>query len=120
MAKIFVKKESAEGIRLTNTSGADLIQYQFTVLAGMCLAAAEAIASAAIGGFDKLKGAVIEISDYVTGETTFPTANAAVYWKPSTGQFSNTSTSGYYRIGYVAEIKAGTVTRVVVSDPALI
>lgn len=119
-AKVFVYKDEADAVRLTNTSGADLAQGEFIVLAGNCLFANHAIASAAVGGFELLCDKVIEIDTYVTGEATFGTANAAVYWKPSTGEFSNTSTTGYYLVGYVAEIKSGTVTRVLIIDPKLI
>jgi hypothetical protein len=117
---VFVSKEQASSLRLTNTSGADIAQFEFAVLAGHGLVADEAVASAAVGGFSIMTDRVFHIDKYVTGEATFGTANAAVYWKPTTGEFSNTSTSGYYLIGYVAAIKAGTVTKVVGVAPKLI
>jgi hypothetical protein len=117
---VYVYKEDASSFRLSNTSGADIAQFEFAVLAGHCLAADEAIASAAVGGFSNLADKVINIDKYVTGEATFATANAPVYWKPTTGEFSNTSTSSYYRVGYVAVIKSGAVTKVLCVAPVLI
>jgi hypothetical protein len=120
MSTVYIEKVEAESLRLTNTSGGNLAQFQFVAMAGKSLVADEAILSTAIGGLTDVCGMVIQIADYVTGETTFGTANAAVYWDPATGSFSNTLTVGYYLIGYVAEIKSGTVTKVVCIDAKLI
>lgn len=111
MATIHVKFPLGhEGGRYVNSTGAALVKNEFVVLGGKCLKACEAIADGAVGGFEKLRDKIISASTFVSGEATFATANLAVYWKPSTGEFSNTSTTGYYLIGYgVAAIASGVI-----------
>lgn len=120
MATIFVKKEKANGLRLINTSGADLVQDQFTVLGGRILKACEAIASTVTGGFEDLQDKRFQVSTFVSGEATFAAGNAAVYWKPSTGEFSDTSTATYWLIGYTAAPIASGVLDVIGCKPTLI
>jgi len=120
MATIYVEKDKAEAFRLVNTSGADLAINQFTVLGGRCLKACSAIVSTATGGFEDLRDKVFRASTFVSGEATFAAGNAAVYWKPSTGEFSNTSTATYYLVGYTAEPIASGVLKVIGCDPLLI
>lgn len=100
MAIVYMNGVVTNGDMLTNTTGADLIANQFTILGGKCVKAADAIVSGAIGGFENLTGKQARISTFVSGEATFATANLPVYWKPATGEFSNTATVGYYHVGY--------------------
>lgn len=120
MSTIYITKPSGDATRKTNTTGAALVVNQFLVLAGMCLKAREAIADAAIGCFEKLKGQVIQVADFVTSEGTFASANLAVYWDPSTGKFSNTKKATYYLIGYTEAAVASGVLEVEVIDPVLV
>jgi len=118
---VYVSKEKAEAIRIVNSSGANLVANEFTVLVGKGLRAMAAIASAAYGAFEDLLGKVFEIDDFVTGEDTFGTAGAAVYWKPSTGEFSDTLTIGYYLVGYVYKVKdSNGIVEVLGIEPKLI
>lgn len=120
MATIHIKFPlGLEAGRYANTTGADLIQNQFTVIGGKCLKACEAIASGSVGGFEKLRDKIISVSTFVTGEAAFAAANLAVYWKPSTGEFSNTSTTGYYLVGYGVAAAAGGVLDVEICEPVL-
>lgn len=108
MATAYIQKESVDHINLVNGTGAALAQYEFTVLGGRSVIADEAIASAARGSFhaeDKLQVQIDATNDGVTGELTFGTANADVFWKPSTGEWSDTSTATYYKIGTVNTVK---------------
>ena len=120
MATIYTEMELANGGRYTNTTGAALIENEFLVMAGKCLKACEAMAIAAIGGFEKLSGKVVQAATFVVGELTFATANLPVYWKPTTGEFSNKSTIGYYLVGYSIEAIAGGVVRFEACEPVLV
>lgn len=108
MSTIYSKMPNGDGERIYNMSGADLVANEFTVFGGKALKAMEAIASTAIGSFEDLVGKVVSADDFVTGEDAFATAEAAVYWKPATGEFSNLATVGYYKVGYVKEPKTST------------
>ncbi|MCK4816903.1 hypothetical protein KA005_14125, partial [bacterium] len=37
----------------------------------------------------------------------FATVNQDVFWKPSTGEFSDTSTATYYKVGILKTVKDG-------------
>ena len=118
---VYVDKERADTLRIVNSSGANLVANEFTVLVGKALKACAAIASAAYGAFEDLLGKVFEIDDFVTAEDTFGTAGAAVYWKPTTGEFSDTITVGYYLVGYVYKVKdSNGIVQVLGIEPKLI
>lgn len=108
MATVYIQKEIVDHINLTNDTGAALAQYELTIIGGMVCIADEAIASGAIGSFhieDKLLIQIDATNDGVAGELTFGTANADVFWDSSSGDFSDTSTAGYYKIGTVNTVK---------------
>lgn len=115
MAKVFIQNEQENNPRLTNTTGADITKDDFVVIGGICLVANEDVADGEVGSFHSYNGSIIQIdadNDGVTGELTFGTANADVFWKAATSEFSDTSTAGYIKIGSVVEVKnaAGMVT----------
>lgn len=120
MATIYTEYESENGSRLQNMFGADLIEDQFIVMGGKCLKATEAIVSLAVGGFEKLYGKKIQANTFVAGEATWATGELPVYWKPSTGEFSNTSTIGYYLVGYTKEAKTSTWVTFTCTDPVIV
>lgn len=105
MATVYIQNEPVNHIRLTNDTGADLEQYEFTVMGGLALVADNDIVSGEVGSFHVEAGIILQIDDLVSGEDTFGTANAPVYWKPATGEFSDTATEGYYKIGVVQAVK---------------
>jgi len=107
MSTCYIEKEQVDHIRLTNDTGAALVQYELTVIGGLVVVADEAIAAAAVGSFHVEENINLQIdaADGVSGEVTFGTANANVYWKPSTGEWSDTATESYYKIGTVVTVK---------------
>jgi hypothetical protein len=120
MSTIYSESEEASGGRYINSTGADLIENQFVVMAGKCLRATEAIVSLAVGGFEKLRDKIIQVADFTAGEATFAAAGLAVYWNPTDGKFSNTATTGYYFIGNTLAAIASGVLRVEVVQPVLV
>lgn len=120
MATIYTEYESEVGSRLQNMTGGDLIENQFVVMGGKCLKATEAIASLAVGGFEKLYGKKAQADTFVAGEATWATGELPVYWKPATGEFSNTSTIGYYLVGYTKEAKTGSSVTFNIVDPVIV
>ena len=124
-ATVYIQKEDVDHLNLINDTGADLAQYEFTVIGGLCLVADEAIVSAARGSFHVEGDLVLQFdatNDGVAGELTFATADADVFWKPSTGEFSDTSTATYYKVGIVHTVKNanGIVLMVKAHDAVLI
>ena len=107
MATIYEQRDlsNAPHVRLNNSTGTALVQYELTVISGIIMVADEAIASGAVGSFAIVEDLSLQIADYVATEDTFATVNAVVYWDPSSGDFSDTSTAGYYPVGIVQEIK---------------
>lgn len=120
MATIYVSKPKGDSTRRYNTTGTAFVVNEFVVLAGMCLRALEAVANAALGAFEKLKGEIIQISSFNTSEDAFASANLAVYWDSSSGKFSNTKKVGFYLIGYTMAAAASGVIDVEVVDPVLV
>jgi hypothetical protein len=107
MATVFVEHLKDENPRMVNSTGAAVVQGQLTVIDKLVLIANQDIASTAVGSFQAMDGAIVQIAatEAVSGQATFGTAGAPAFWKPSTGEFSDTSTSGYYNIGTVVDVK---------------
>lgn len=107
--------------RLENPTGANIVAGEFTIFNDMCLWALDDVDDGDTGPFEDLRGTVIQISDFNTGEATFAAANTAVYWDPTAKKFSSESTAANYRVGYstAAKDSAGVLT-VKISDPVLI
>ncbi len=105
MSTVFIQKEQVTHLNLINDTSADLEQYEFTVIGGLCLVADEDILDGARGSFHVEENIQLQVDTFVAAEDTFATANADVFWKPSTGEFSDTSTATYYKVGIVKEVK---------------
>lgn len=105
MGTVYIQKERVDHAVLTNDTGAALVQYQLTVIGGIVCIADEAIDDGAEGSFHIEENLVLQIDEFVAGEDTFATENADVFWKPSTGEFSDTSTAGYIKVGIVKTVK---------------
>ena len=120
MATIYTEYESENGSRLQNMTGSDLIEDQFVVMGGKCLKATEAIAPLAVGGFEKLAGKKVQADTFVDGEDAWATGELAVYWKPTTGEFSNAAIIGYYLVGYTKEAKTGAWVVFNCTDPVIV
>ena len=105
MSTVYIQKESVNHIILNNDTGSDLVQYEMTVIGGLSLIADEAIANGATGSFHVETGICFQTDDFEAGEDTFATVNQDVFWNPATGDFSDTETAGYYKIGVLKEIK---------------
>jgi hypothetical protein len=119
-ATVFVEKEPCARQRLVNTSGADLAVNEFALLGTVQVVAEEAVTSGSSGGFlIGGNGAVFQASTFVTSEGTFATANAPVYWDNTNKKFSDTKKAGYFLVGYVVEILAGSVIRFSAIDTAV-
>lgn len=117
MSKVFINKPEGESIQLINTSGANIAQFEFVVMAGRCLVADQAVAANAVGGFTIVEDQEFEAADFVTSEGTFSAPNAKVFWNPADGKFSDTESVGYYLVGYTKEAKSGGFIKVSCVDP---
>ena len=105
MATVYIESEDIAHLRMYNDTGAALVQYEFTVIGEISGVADEAIASLATGSFHVEEGIVIHSTDLESGEDTFATPNQPVYWNPTSGDFSDTETAGYYLVGQLYEVK---------------
>ena len=119
MAKnCFAEKDYGRSYKLVNTSGADVVANEFTIIGGFGAVANEAIASAAAGGFTV--GGLIHTSHLTTSADTFGTANALVYFDNSANTFGDTTGTGLYIVGQVAEVKANGVVTIALFDRATV
>lgn len=99
-----IKDEARDVVTLVATAA--VTQGDFIVFGPWC---GEALNSAAIGENVSVRikeGIELSTGTLVSGEDTFGTLHAAVYFDSSAGEFSDTSTSGYYLVGYVTEVKS--------------
>lgn len=51
------------------------------------------------------EGIILSTDELESGEDTFDTVGAMVYFKASTAKFSDTSTAGYREVGYLTAVK---------------
>lgn len=106
MSTVYIQRDQAvRQTRLNNNTGAALAQFELTVINGVILVALDAIANGSVGSFGIVEDISFQVEDFVTSEDTFATVDASVYWDPTSGDFSDTATAGYYKIGIVQEIK---------------
>ena len=110
MAKnCFVEKEPCDYAYLKNTSGADVVAGEFCIIGAYGAIAQEAIASNAYGGFLIGDGAIVQSSELTTAEDTFGTVGQYVYWNNTSKDFSDTATTGYYKVGQLTIAKTNGV-----------
>lgn len=102
---VFIEKEKCDHVRIANDTGAALAQYEFAVVGPFAAVADEDIASAAVGAFHVEEGIQIQASDLAAGENTFATSGQPVFWDSATSTFSDTSTAGYFAVGFLLKIK---------------
>ena len=105
MPTLYISREHNDHIRLNNDSGANLLQYEASVIGELAVVADEAIASGVVGPFAIETGLEVQSDDLVAGELTFGTVNQIVYFSPSDKAFSDTETTGYYEWGQLKEVK---------------
>ena len=105
MSTVYIQKEVVDHVVLNNDTGADLVQYEFTVIGGLAAVADEAIVSAEEGSLHVEDGLIVQATGFVAAQDTFATVNQDVFWKPSTGEFSDTSTATYYKVGILKTVK---------------
>lgn len=110
MAKnCFVEKEPAGYQFLRNTSGAEVVAGEFCIIGGFAAIAQETIAANAWGNFLTGSGALVQSAKLTTSEDTFGTPGAYVYWNNTDKSFSDTVTTGYYKVGQLNTAKAAGV-----------
>ena len=105
MATVYINREENDHVRFENDTGADLVQYEATVVGPYAAVADEAIKGGEVGSFHVEEGIQCQISDLVYGEDTFDTVGQPVYFDPATGDFSDTDDAGYYLWGYLVLAK---------------
>jgi len=86
-------------------AAAAINQLDFVVSAPWCGIADTDIALAATGTIYVAEGQQIQADSLVALEDTFATIGQIVYFKSATGEFSDTSTIGYYPVGYLVKAK---------------
>lgn len=104
MSTVYIQNEPVDHIRLVNDTGALLEQYEFTVLGQavggrLCGVADREIAIATRGPFHVEDGIILQADSFVAGEGVFGTDNMEVFWDPTSGDFSDTETAGYWSVG---------------------
>lgn len=124
MATVYVEKEKCDHIMIANDTGADLAQKEFAVVGPFAAVADTIVLEDAVGSFHVEEGIQIQTDNLEDGEDTFATIGQTVYFNTTTGKFSDTSTAGYYIVGYLVTVKdsAGVIlfekTRYAILMPA--
>ncbi len=112
---VFIDKEPAGHLVLTNDTGADLKKGDFAVVMGFVGVADQDVADGETGSFAIADGLLIQAGNFVSGEDGFTLANENVYWNKSTvpaaghRKFSNTKTIGYFKVGKLVKAKSDGV-----------
>lgn len=104
-ANVYIERERNDHVRYVNDSGAAVAKYDFAIVGPYAAVADEIIASAAVGSWHVEEGIIIQTDTLKTGELTFGTAGDPVYFDATLLQFSDTSTAGYYLVGYLNTAK---------------
>lgn len=109
-------------VRMYNDTGAALSQYEPTVIGHRFAVCVEAggIANGSKGAF-AIGAMVLQSTNLKSGELTFGTKAADVYFDPSDKTFSDTETAGYYRVGQVDEVKdSDAMIQILTDETALL
>lgn len=114
LINVFPETEQNGTIRFLNGSGAVINDRTFIVdssgkWSGVVMGGP--IANGAYGDIKVYEGVHLQVDDLVAGEATFATVGQPVYYKASTGEFSDTWTAGYYLVGklFIAKDAAGVI-----------
>ncbi len=108
---VFIDKEPAGNLVLTNDTGADLKKGDFAVVMGFAGVADQDVADGETGSFAVADGLLIQAGNFVSGQNTFALANEDVYWNAATGganshkKFSDAKTNGYFKVGKLVKAK---------------
>jgi hypothetical protein len=100
---IFEEKLARDSVRLT--AAADVSQFDLVVIAPYVAIAQEDVDSGGVGNFDVRAELEVQSDDLHATENTFDTLLSTVYYDPITATLSDTSTAGYYPVGYLTSVK---------------
>lgn len=101
----YVIEEAVNHAMLTNDTGADLNQGDFTVISPFAGIADSDISSGSEGSVHIEEGIGVQTSNLKSGEDTFGTLYQSVYWDAVNLEFSDTETADYYLVGYLVTVK---------------
>lgn len=101
----YVQNEMVDHLIVPNGSGADWSQGDFVIVGPFGGVADKDVADGAIGSIHVEEGIQLHANDLKATEDTFATWGQAVYWDDTTKEFSDTSTAGYYAVGYLTQVK---------------
>lgn len=114
LIQVFPETEKNGTIRFLNGTGSVINDRTFIVdssgkWSGVVMGGP--VADGAYGDLQVYEGMHCQVDDLVTSEDTFATVGQNVYYKASTGEWSDTWTVGYYLIGklYTAKDAAGVI-----------
>lgn len=108
LIQVYPETENNGVIRFTNGSGAVINDRTFVVDSSgkwSGVVAGGPIANGAVGDLLVKEGIHCQVDDLVSGEATFATLGQNVYFKASSGEWSDTWTVGYYLIGILYTVK---------------
>lgn len=98
-------EDTGNYVRLTNGTGADLVQFEVTVIGKLPVIAQEAIASTAEGIF-KVGQCSVHTDNLHASLNTFGTLGAPVFFDPTTKTIADTYQLGFAEIGALTKVKA--------------
>lgn len=106
--QVFPIREINGVVQFTNGTGSAINDRTFIIdstgkFSGVVMGGP--VANGAVGELLVQEGVRIQADDLVTSEDTFATLGQNVYYKSSTGEFSDTWTAGYYLVGILTTVK---------------
>ncbi len=108
---VFIDKEPAGNLVLTNDTGADLKKGDFAVVMGFAGVADQDVADGKTGSFAVADGLLIQAGNFVATQDAFTLANEDVFWNQNTApaaghkKFSDTRLNGYFKVGKLVKAK---------------
>lgn len=112
---VFVEKIDRDHIVIQNNSGADFSQGDFVVAGNTggasgqevwCGVCDRDIADGESGTINVEEGILIQADSLKALEDTFATYGQNVFYDAATGEFSDTSTAGYFKVGLLWAVKS--------------
>jgi hypothetical protein len=105
---VFPIRELNGVVQFTNGTGSAINDRTFVIdstgkFSGVVMGGP--VANGAVGEMLVQEGVRIQADDLVAAENTFATLGQPVYFKSSTGEFSDTWTAGYYLVGILTTVK---------------
>lgn len=107
LIQVFIENIWNAVVQFTNGTGSSIADRTFIIdsVGHSGVVQGGPVANGAVGDLRVEEGLIVQASSLVSGEATFGTVGQDVFYKSSTGEFSDTLTAGYYLVGKLIAAK---------------